>query len=399
MNFRYEGVDAQGNMLRGDVSATDYHNALRQLNVKGIIVIDLAEHCIAEKKSLIQARMTHAMLVQALHELTTLITSGVTLSDAIEALIDGGHHPTIVLAFRKIGHSLRQGESFSVALGATGLPIPDYLLHLVRSGEATGELGVTLKRALEKMQYDQRTGNELRNALTYPVVLVFAGLVAVLLMFAVVVPKFTGILNQSKTVLPWLAEVVLKSGTWFNENWDLLLFIFIFILVGVVSALRSRSVRQRIINGLSHVPLIGQWLYESDVANWSYTMSAMLSSHVELLSALNLSRGGFRIPRRQNGMLEVIRLVRSGKSLSDSLAEAHLITRSGINLIRVGEKSGKLAEMFSSLAVMYEENSKNRIKKLLALIEPIAILFIGSIIGTIILGIILAITSVNEMAV
>ena len=106
MNFRYEGVDAQGNMLRGEVSASDHHNALRQLNVKGIIVIDLAEHGIAEKKSMIQARMTQAMLVQALHELTTLITSGVTLSDAIEALIDGGHHPTIVLAFGKIGRPL-----------------------------------------------------------------------------------------------------------------------------------------------------------------------------------------------------------------------------------------------------------------------------------------------------
>ena len=98
-------------------------------------------------------------------------------------------------------------------------------------------------------------------------------------------------------------------------------------------------------------------------------------------------------------MGEVIRLVRSGKSLSDSLAETRLSARSGVNLVRVGEKSGRLAEMFSSLAAMYEENSKNRVKKVLALIEPLAILLIGSIIGVIILGIILAITSVNEMAV
>nr|WP_279475759.1 type II secretion system F family protein [Aeromonas veronii] len=125
----------------------------------------------------------------------------------------------------------------------------------------------------------------------------------------------------------------------------------------------------------------------------------MLGSRVELLQALELSRGSFRIPFRQRGMGEVIRLVRSGKSLSESLAETRLIARSGVNLVRVGEKSGRLAEMFSSLAAMYEENSKNRIKKVLALIEPLAILLIGSIIGVIILGIILAITSVNEMAV
>ena len=98
-------------------------------------------------------------------------------------------------------------------------------------------------------------------------------------------------------------------------------------------------------------------------------------------------------------MQEVIRLVRSGKSVSTALAETHTLNRTGINLVKVGERTGRAAEMLSSLASLYEDNGKNRMKKLLALIEPLAILLIGTSIGIIILGIILAITSVNDMAI
>ena len=157
--------------------------------------------------------------------------------------------------------------------------------------------------------------------------------------------------------------------------------------------------RQKLMNTASRLPLLGQWLYETDIAGWSYTLSAMLSSKVDMLVALNLSGSSMRTPRRQRAMQEVIRQVRAGKSLSDSLLEANMLARSGVNLVRVGERTGRVDEMLGSLAKMYEENGRNRMKKLLALIEPIAILVIGGVIGVIILGIILAITSVNEIAI
>ena len=97
------------------------------------------------------------------------------------------------------------------ALAASGLPLPDYLLHLVRAGELTGDLAGALKRAQEKMEYDERTANELRNALTYPAILVTAGIAAVLLMFMVVVPKFSGMLDKNATDLPWLATATITS--------------------------------------------------------------------------------------------------------------------------------------------------------------------------------------------
>lgn len=399
MKYRYEGFDEQGELHKGDIEAAGEHEALRLLQQKQIMVVELAPEQAATRPGWLTPRLTRAQLTQALQELSTLINSGVSISDATDAMVNGGHHPRLDAAFASLSRSLQHGSSFSEALAGCGLPLPDYFLHLARAGEVSGELGESLARALAKMEYDNRTANELRNSLTYPVILVLAGVAAVLLMFTVVVPKFSGMLSNSKATLPWLAEAVLTTGAWFNANWPLLLAGMAAVAVPAVLLLKKPAVRERLLNSASRLPLLGQWLYETDVAGWSYTLSAMLSSKVDMLVALNLSGSSMRTPRRRRAMQEVIRQVRSGKSLSDSLLETRVLARAGVNLVRVGERTGRVDEMLASLARMYEENGQNRMKKLLALIEPLAILTIGAVIGVIILGIILAITSVNEIAI
>lgn len=399
MKFTYEGFDARGERQTGLMEAASKIEALRALQTKSITPVELKAVENSRKPSLLTPRLTRQHITQALHELTRLIESEVSIAESIEAMTDAGHHEKLDRAFAGIARALQHGESFSAALANSGLPLPDYLLHLVKAGELTGDLAGALKRAQEKMEYDERTANELRNALIYPAILVIAGVAAVLLMFTVVVPKFSNMLDKSATNLPWLATAVLTTGTWFNAHWDMLLAGLSATTVAFISALRQQRLRASLTNWLSRLPIIGQWLEETDMASWSYTLSAMLGCKVELLAALDLSTHSMRIPRRRTAMQEVIRQVRAGKSMSSALAETHTLNRTGVNLIKVGERTGRAAEMLASLANLYEENSKNRMKKLLALIEPVAILLIGSGIGVIILGIILAITSVNDMAI
>ncbi|ACO77831.1 type II secretion system protein [Azotobacter vinelandii CA] len=399
MKFAYEGFDAQGERQTGLLEAGDKLEALRQLQAKNIVPVELDPLEDKRRPGLFAPRLSRQHITQALHELTRLIESEVSIAESIEAMADAGHHEKIDHAFTGIARALQHGESFSEALARCGLPLPDYLLHLVRAGELTGDLAGALKRAQEKMEYDERTANELRNALTYPAILVVSGVAAVLLMFIVVVPKFSGMLDKNATELPWLATFVLTTGTWFNAHWDLLLAGLACALAIAIGALRRPGLRASLTNWLSRLPVIGRWLDETDMASWSYTLSAMLGCKVDLLAALELSIHAMRIPRKRAAMQEVIRLVRSGSNVSSALAETHMLNRTGINLVKVGERTGRAAEMLSSLATLYEDNSKNRMKKLLALIEPAAILLIGSVIGVIILGIILAITSVNDMAI
>lgn len=399
MKFAYDGFDAQGERQTGVLEAASQVDALRELQRKAITAVELKPQENARARRLFTPRLTQRHVTQALHELTRLIESEVSLSESIEAMTDAGHHERIDRAFADIGRALQHGESFSSALAACGLPLPGYVLHLVRAGELTGDLAGALKRAQEKMEYDERTANDLRNALTYPSILVVAGIAAVLLMFIVVVPKFSGMLGKHDATLPWLAVAVLSGGTWFNANWPWLLGGIGVVILTAGAALRQPVLRANLTNAATRIPVIGKWLAESDMASWSYTLSAMLACKVELLAALSLSSDSMRIPRRRAVMQDVIRQVRAGKSVSTALDETNILNRTGINLIRVGERTGRSAEMLGSLASLYEENSKNRMKKLMVLIEPVAILLIGSVIGVIILGIILAITSVNDMVI
>jgi hypothetical protein len=146
-------------------------------------------------------------------------------------------------------------------------------------------------------------------------------------------------------------------------------------------------------------PVVGPWLVEADTARWAKVLGALLGNKVPLMRGLELAQSGLQLPQRRARMGEVTRAVRGGASLADALEDHDALTATGYNLVRVGERSGKLASMLDSLARLYEEAGRNRMKRVLILLEPIAILVIGSMIGTIILGVILAITSANDLAV
>jgi general secretion pathway protein F len=199
--------------------------------------------------------------------------------------------------------------------------------------------------------------------------------------------------------LPLLASLVLNTGVWVNENKLSVTVILGILIFSFATLWRNNSFRVFALNYISRLPVIGTWINESDIAVWAKMLSVLLSSRVPLMTALTLSSRASRIPWRKLKMSQVIKKVKGGVSLSLALEQEQVITPTAINLIRVGERAGELAATLASVSKLYDQASKNRMKSVLALIEPIAILVIGSAIGTIILGIVLAITSANDIAV
>ena len=225
----------------------------------------------------------------------------------------------------------------------------------------------------------------MRSALLYPSILVVSGITAVLLVFVFVVPQFSNLLEDGNE-LPLLSEAVLRAGVWFNAHW--------WWLVGALAAgaafgaalARQPAVRQRVRDVLAALPVLGGWLAEVDTAKWASVMGAMLTSRVELMDALGLASRGVRTSRRRAALEQVTGDVRGGTALSAALEKRGALTPTGYNLLRVGEQSGQLAEMLRALAALYEENSTRRMKQLLTLVEPMAILLLGGFLGVIMIG-------------
>ena len=395
MEYDFEAIDRDGRTLNGSQEADSRDDIVRQLSRDGLIVVGVSERRQAALPTF-ERRLRQREVIVAFRELATLLAAGVSLADAVRAQSRSGHHPRLIAAFDDVGRNLLRGDSFSNALKASELPLPDYVHQLVAAGELSGQLPQSLTEAVQQMEYDERVAADTRSALAYPAVLAVAGIVAVLTVFVVVVPKFADLLDEANE-LPFLAWAVLASGVWFNDNLWLAAGIAFAAALAGATAWGNAGVRSWLVNGVARLPVIGDWYAETDTAKWASVMAAMLAARVDLMDALALAVRGVRVARRQATLARAAADVKSGVALSDALEKHDALTPTGYGLMRVGEQSGQLAEMMRALATLYQENSARRMKRVLALIEPLAILLIGGVLGTIMVGLILAIMSVNEM--
>ena len=395
--YDYQLIDREGRLAKGRAEAASTQELARRLNAEGHTVVDISERPPA-RESWFRSNPSPQEQVTTLHELATLLESGVALRDAVEAQASSSHHPQLAGAFRSISSALMRGENLREAVGSSRLKLPSYVYQLIEAGELSGQLAQALRQAVNQMQYDQRVAADLRGALLYPAILVVAGCLAVLVVFIFVIPQFSSLIDGG-TELPLLAHIVLRMGIWFDANRWLTAGSLVAMAACVLILSGQPGVRQAVRDGLSRLPLLGEWFAEADTAKWASLMSAMLNSRVSLLEALGLAAEGVQISRRKALLEQATADVRGGDSLPAALEKRRALTPTGYSLLRVGEQSGQLAAMMAALAKLHEDNSRRRMKRFLALIEPLAVLVVGGFLGLIMIGIILAITGANDISI
>ena len=395
-SFRYEAINPDGTLLKGEVEARDVKDASRELKRRGLTPVALDPAKARTLKGRARALGIRERLL-AVSELAMLVEAGVPLGEALPTLAERGDDGPLARAFTEMDRQLKRGRSVLEALRSGFPELPPYVFQLVEAGAETGALGSALKDATAQMEAEDRLNQELRNALTYPIVLVCAGIGAVLFIFTAVVPRFAAMFAGKMNELPALSRWVLGIGVFVNDNLLLTLLVLAGVVGMVVLSLRRPETRRQLFELALWVPVIGPWLAEQEIARWAGMMAKLLANKVALMRALELARGALRSTLLAQQMSQVERVVRGGAALSRAIADHTRFDATSLNLIRVGERAGQLAEMLSSLAALHERTSRDRLKRVLSLIEPVAILLIGGVIGVFVTAIILAITSVNQI--
>ena len=397
MKFQYQAANAQSQLLQGQIDATDEREAIRLLQQQNLIPVSIfSTNAISTRKPSSSAKASIQDKTLAMQELSTLLNAGVPLAESVESIASAHADTAVGTAFVKTLSALRGGERFAEALRLADLDVPKYLYQLVAAGELTGKLGHSLQTAVAQMEYEDRMRREMRNALTYPAILVASGIAATLLVFIVVVPKFANLLKGNTANVPWLSRWVIGTGMFVQAN---LLWVglgTLALVMGVLVAMRNSRVRSNAFEALVRAPLLGRWILETEIGRWASMLGALLENRVAIMTAMELALGGVRITALRNSLQQVLREVRSGARLADALAANRALEATGINLIRVGERSGELAPMLRALATLYENAGRDRMKRFLLLLEPVAILLIGSVIGVIMVAIMLAVTSMSD---
>ena len=400
MDFRYEAVNRSGQTIKGTLTAGSERELLLALQRQDLTPVDVSRAAPGRQSARQrgEAAPTHQALVLVIQELATLLAAGVPLAEAVDSSGQAHRESAIGAAFERVHGRLRAGAPFSEALRAADLALPEYLFHLVSAGELTGKLAEALQGATEQMEYEERVRQDLRSALVYPAVLVVSGIAATLLIFVVVVPKFSNMLKSSRASIPEISRWVLEAGLFAKDN---LLWLGLgagALVAGAIMAWANAGLRQAALDGSSRLPLLGAWLRNAEIGRWAKMLGTLLANKVPVVRALELSQSGVRITAIGHGLRLVLRDLRAGQKLADALATHQVVNAMGINLVRVGERSGELAPMLLTLGRVYDTASRDRMKRFLVLLEPATILVVGAVIAFIMIAIMLAITSMSTMA-
>jgi general secretion pathway protein F len=398
MQFDYSARDSAGASHQGKLEALDATAALAELQKQGLtpIRLDAQAAPVRSARSMRAKSITIADQTVLLRELATLLGAGVSLGDALPSLADAYGGQALGLPLAAMDAEVRGGGRLSDALRIPALRMPVFVIALTQAGEASGEIARSLEDAAEQMELARKAGEDLRSALIYPSVLVSAGSLAVFFIFVGVVPRFANLIKGSRQV-PELSRLVIESGVFVRGHLLESALLLAAVLGSAAFALGRPRTRHWLLQRMQAVPAVGPWLIQGEIGRWATVLGALLNNRVPIVTAMELAQGVLRLDALRSGLERATRGLQQGQALSAGLETQAWFPRTRLNLIRVGERSGELPRMLIALGHSQRDAAALLQRRMLGLIEPIAILFIGAVIGVVMVAVMMAITSFDTL--
>ncbi len=393
--FVYRAIDSAGRRIDDQLVAPDARAALRSLNGKGLTPLSLSEKP-ATKSDVKAGEISFTDRVTVLRQMALMVEAGVGLLEAIDTVSLGITAAPTRAQFEQLAKALKRGETFARAMETQAPGFPFYVYAMIRVGEATGQLDLVLRDAAEQMAYEDRLRREFANALTYPAFLASAGLLAVLFIFTAVVPRFAAMIGDKRDKMPMISRWVIDTGEFSSHNLPLLWVGLVGLGMAIMAMLNNPRLRQRAYQAGHNLPLIGDLLRYREITTWSRLTGFALRNGVGLLEASDLARQATPEGKFRRSLEQFERDIRAGISVDQSLGRHTQLTSMDLSLLRVGQRSGALGKMFDFLADGYDAKLTDALKRLTALIEPLAIGMVSILVGIVALSLVLALSSVYD---
>ncbi|HEV2977433.1 MAG TPA: type II secretion system F family protein [Casimicrobiaceae bacterium] len=406
--FRYKAVNAAGDVAAGELDAANESEIVDRLRDQGLMPMQVvaalgdrspAAHKSSRRSWFAPRRVTRDHVLAITRELSTLLRAGLPLDRALEVLIGLASAAPVATLLQSVRDSVRGGKSLSQALEMHRQVFSRFYTNVVRAGEAGGALGTVLSRLAETMERNKELRESVKSALIYPTILVCVAVASVMILLVVVVPQFQQTFAQAGKALPLSTEVVIVVGTALRRYWWLM-------LLGVAAAvwlfrrrLARPEVRFRWDGRLLRAPLLGDLLAKIEVARLARTLATLLANGVTLLAGLSIVKETMTNSVLASALDGVVTRLREGKGFGRPLVETGLYPRLATQMILVGEESGRLEEMLHRVADVYDREVAAAVKRFLAVLEPVLILSLAVLIGSIVLSILMGVLAMSELVV
>ena len=317
-------------------------------------------------------------------ELLALLTAGLPLVEALDTLAEKEPAGSVREVVDGLAQRLRTGQSLSLALEAFPLVFPPLYVAGIRASEQSGEIDSALRRYIAYQEQIDQVRKKVRSAMIYPTLLLAAGGLVVIFLLGYVVPRFSRIYIDRAHDLNWMSRVLLEWGRLIDQNGAVVALVFGLFLWGIWSVATRPAWQAHVTGWFWRIPAAGAHLKLYQLARMYRTLAMLLSGGAPIATALGLVNG-LLAPNLRNHLSAASAGIREGLPLSHALAQHGLTTPVALRLLRVGERTGQMDEMLDSIAAFHEDEIARRVDMLTRIIEPALMLFIGIVIGAIVI--------------
>jgi type IV pilus assembly protein PilC len=414
-NFEYIALDAKGAETTGSIKANDEADAISQLRKSGLYPTQVvpagkggvsstakkrAKKSQKGKGTKVGGRVKGKVLMIFTRQLATLVDAGLPLLRGLSVLGKQEKNRVMAGTINHLADSVAGGSTFSESLGQHPKIFDKLYINMVKAGELGGVLELVLLRLAEYQEKAQKLKNRIVAAMVYPIIVIVIAVGILVFLMAVIVPRFEKIFAEmlGDKPLPDITRVVIAISRWVQEQFVVVLVILAVLYAGWKVFSMTKAGRLVIDRMKLRMPVFGPVQLKSAISRFTRTLGTLVTSGVPILQALNITRDTAGNVVVANAVDKVHEAVREGESVVAPLEASKIFPPMVISMVDVGEETGQLPDMLLKIADVYDDEVDNAVDAMTSMIEPIMIVFLAVIVGTIVIALFMPmITIITEM--
>jgi type IV pilus assembly protein PilC len=385
IEFQWEGMNQKRVVAAGDIEAPTLSQARALLRQRGVRVTKIkrkAKPLFSRSKPIQTADISFAS-----RQMSTMIGAGIPIAQTLRGIGKGHDSASMEKLMLELSREVESGSSLSVSLAKHPQHFNRLFTSLVEAGEESGKLDVMLDRVATYNEKLEAIKSKVKSALMYPAIVLFISVLVSVVLLLFVIPVFEKLFQSFGADLPTLTRLLVDMSRWMQDNWLFFFAVFIAACVGFAySYKRSTKLQFTMDRILIRLPIFGVIFRKSALARFSRTLSIIFGAGVPLVDGMNTVGAATGNRVFQKGVAEVKNGISTGRSLEFSMAETKLFPNMMIQMVASGEESGELEVMLDKVAEFYEREVDDAVDAMASLIEPLMIVFLGGIIGTMVLA-------------
>jgi len=398
--FKCDLRNTQGNVVKQTIIAETVREARDRMREQGFSIVEIkqvADGFSFEKLAMSFTKVTVKDQAIFSRQLATLVNAGVSIVRGLGVLTDQCENPKLKVALKDILDDVQQGANLSDAMRKHPESFDKLYCAMVQAGEAGGVLDDVLQRLAKLLEDTAKLNNQIKSAMTYPVTVSILAILIFVGMCVFILPTFEGVFKQLGGELPLFTQILVNISNFLRSPSVLIIPVAFFIFSAVYAAIYKTPAGKLYLDGLFlKLPLFGDLLRKTAVARFSRTFGSLSRAGVPILGALEITGETAGNQVLTNALTSARQVVREGGQIAPAIEKENVFPVMAIQMITIGEETGELDKMLMKVADFYENEVEEAVKALTSIMEPIMIMVLGGMVGSILVGMYLPIFSIMD---